>query len=229
MKCESASFLQMLLNITVLVAVSLAQSPQALPGCEPAPEVRRALDEKLNGKDLEKMKFSDQAARYHAVYEELIAKYPREVEPYRRLIQDTRSMDEHLDPAQYPALQERFRKQAAQNPEDPLALYVAGVALFETDTPESLRLLEEAKAKAPQFAWPALTLAVDYARGKRMDKQKSSENLAAFFTLCPDSTNRSAQWRLGKDASLQPKVAAALRIRLAKETDPARLKDYGTL
>ena len=229
MKCRFASFWGVFLTITLLAAASLAQSPQALPGCEPAPEVRKALDERLNRKDLDKMKFIDQAARHRAVYEELIAKYPREVEPYRRLIQDTRWMEEHLDPSQYPALQERFRKQAAQNPDDPLALYAAGVALFGTDTPESLRLLEAAKAKAPQFPWPALALAGEYTSGKRMDKQKSSENLAAFFAVCPDSTNGQAQWFLAKDVGLQQKVAAALRARLAKEKDPARLKDYGTL
>lgn len=176
MKRELAFFLQVPVTVTVLAAASLAQSPQALPSCGPAPEVRKALDEKLNGKDLEKMKFIDRAARQRAVYEELITKYPREVEPYNRLIEDA-----HEDPSWYPALQERFRKQAAQNPDDPLDLYVAGFALFGTDTPESLRLLEAAKAKAPQFPWPALLLAVAYSRGKRMDKQKSSENLAVFF------------------------------------------------
>jgi thiol-disulfide isomerase/thioredoxin len=230
MKCESASSLQVLLIVTVLAAASLAQPLQALPGCEPAPEVRKALDEELHGKDLEQVKFTDRVARYRSVAEELIAKYPREVEPYRRLILYTRGLEEQLDPSQYPALQERFRKQAAQNPDDPLALYIAGVSLFETDTPESLRLLEAAKAKAPQFPWPALALAGDYAKGMRVDKQKSSQNLATFFALCPDSTDGSAQWLLGKDLSLQQKVAAALRARLAMETDPEHLKkDYGTL
>jgi len=224
MKCKPVSFLRMFLTVIVLAAASLAQSPQALPGCEPAPEVRKILDEKLNDKDLAKMKFSDRVALRHAVYEGLIAKYPREVEPYNRLIEDA-----HGDPGRYPALQERFRKQAAQNPYDPLALYVAGFALFGKDTPESLRLLEA--AKAPQFPWPALLLAGAYSMGKRMDKQKSSENLAAFFTLCPDSTNEWAEGLLAMDEyiGLQQKVAAALSTRLAKETDLARLKDYGTL
>lgn len=224
MKRELASFLRVPVTVTVVAAASLAQSPQASLSCGPAPEVRKALDEKLNGKDLEKMKFIDRAARQCAVYEELITKYPREVEPYNRLLEDARE-----DPSCYPALQERFRRQAAQNPDDPLDLYVAGFALLGTDTPESLRLLEAAKAKAPQFPWPALLLAGVYSRGKRMDKQKSSENLAAFFALCPDSTDEWAQGLLGSDAGLQPRVAKALRARLTNEADPGRLKDYGTL
>ena len=92
------------------------------------------------------MKFSDREARRRARYEELIAKYPGEVELYNRLIEDARG-----DPIWYPALQERFRMKAAQKSDDPSALYVAGLALFATDTPESIRLLEAAKAKAPQF------------------------------------------------------------------------------
>lgn len=222
-------FLWASLSPGILAAASLAQSPKTLPSCEPMPEIRKAFDERLNGKELEKMKFVDQAARHRAIYEELIARYPREIEPYRRLIQDTRRMEEHLDPSQYPALQERFRKQAAENPDDPLALYVAGVSLFETDTSESLRLLEAAKTKAPQFPWPALALAGEYSTGKRVDKQKSSENLAAFFAQCPASTDAKAQWFLATDVSLERRVATALRERLAKEADPARLKDYGTL
>jgi thiol-disulfide isomerase/thioredoxin len=224
MKRVSATFLAVALTVTVLPVPSFAQSPSALPGCEPAPEVRKAFDEKLNDKDLEKMKFSDRAALQREVYEELMAKYPRQVEPYNRLI-----VDAHGDPIWYSALQERFRKQAAQRPDDPLALYVAGFALFGTDTLESLRLLEAAKAKAPQFPWPSLLLAGAYLTGKRMDRQKSSANLAAFFAVCPDSTNEWAQMLLGTDPELQPKVAKALRARLATEADPARLKDYGTL
>ena len=170
------------------------------------------------------MKFSDREARRRARYEELIAKYPGEVELYNRLIEDARG-----DPIWYPALQERFRMKAAQKSDDPSALYVAGLALFATDTPESIRLLEAAKAKAPQFPWPALVLAWVYSSGARIDKQKSSENLSAFFALCPDSTNEWAQGLLGTDSGLQLRVAKALRARLANEADPERLKDYGTL
>jgi thiol-disulfide isomerase/thioredoxin len=223
-KRESELFLRGLIIVAVLAVASSAQSPHALPGCGSPPEVHNALDEMLNGKDLRKMKYIDGAARRRAVYQELITKYPRDVEPYNRLIEDART-----DQSWYPDLQERFRKQAAQNPDDPLVLYVAGFALFGTDTPESLRLLETAKAKSPQFPWPPLLLASAYSTGKRMDKQKSSENLAAFYALCPDSTDEWALGLLATDAGLQSKVAEALRAHLTNEVDPARLRDYGTL
>jgi redoxin len=128
-------------------------------------------------------------------------------------------------------LQARFREQAQQRPDDPLAQYLAGIVLFHTDTPESSRLLEAAKAKAPNFAWPNLELAQIHSSGKTLDKKKASEYLAAFFTICPDSGDPVAQRMLGKagEPALQVRVAEALRASLAKETDPERLERYEAL
>jgi hypothetical protein len=66
---------------------------------------------------------------------------------------------------------------------------------------------------------------------KRLDKNKAAEEIAAFFAACPSSTDAEAQRRLDRAGSseLQARVAAALRARLAVETDPTRLKDYATL
>lgn len=203
----------------------LAQ-PQ-LPGCEPRPEVQQELRDKLNSKSLDKLKFVDQAARQHEVLEGLMAKYPRELEPYRRLI----DFVHYSETDHYPALQARYKEQAAQKPDDPLALYLAAYALSGTDTLEAIRLAEVADAKAPQFAWPALQLANIYSTGKFTDGKKSAAYLSSFFSVCSSSTDRRAQWILGKggDTALQARVAAALRERLAKESDPETLKQYETL
>lgn len=215
------------LLIAVLAVAEAGFAQSSLPGCESRPEVRRVLKEKLSSADLIKLKYAERVARQHEVLDGLIAKYPRELGPYQRLI-DSMSW---LETDQFSALQARFKEQAAQHPDDPLALYLAGVALFQTDTPESIRLLESAKAKAPGFAWPDLELATIYMSGKRIDKKKSAEYLASFFSACPDSADRAAQRLLAKvgDAALQARVASALRARLAAETDPDRLIDYEPL
>src|SRR5580658_6157140 len=106
--------------LAALVPALFAQSSQPLPGCDPRPEVRRILDEKLSEEALQQMKFAQRVAFRRQILEELIAKYPREVEPYRRLIQATKQEDSD----NFPALMARFRKQAEQHPDDPLALYV---------------------------------------------------------------------------------------------------------
>ena len=79
--------------------------------------------------------------------------------------------------------------------------------------------MEAAKAKAPDFAWPALQLANIYSTGKFTDGKKSGAHLSSFFSVCSSSTDNRAQWILGKggDTALQARVAAALRERLAKE------------
>jgi hypothetical protein len=206
----------------------LAQPTVALPGCEARVEVRRVLDGKLSEEALQEMKFTERVAFRRDVLEDLIAEYPREVEPYRRLIEATREDDtDH-----YAALADRFRKQAALQPDDPLALYVAGLALSGIDTPASIRFLEQARSQAPNFAWPALELANIYTVGaKRADQTKSASEIAAFFAVCPSSTDASAQHRLGRVGSseLQARVAAALRTQLATEADAKRLRDYETL
>lgn len=212
--------------LLVFALSSLSGAQSSLPGCEPRAEVRQVLKEKLNPADLEKLKYVERAAREQEVLGDLIARYPRELEPYKRWITFVRS-----ETNDYPALQSRYREQAKQHPDDPLALYLASVVLLGTDTPESIRLIEAAHAKAPDFAWPNLQLAEIYSSGKRVDKKKSAEYLGAFFTACPGSTDRRTQWLLTMvgDNPLQARVAADLRKRLAAQADADELKQYETL
>ncbi|HEY2014545.1 MAG TPA: TlpA disulfide reductase family protein [Bryobacteraceae bacterium] len=198
-----------------------------MPGCEPLSEVRQEIRDKLNDQALQKLKFVDRSARQHEVLSSLIARYPRELEPHRRLIDFVR--DSEMD--QYAVLQSRYREQAMQRPDDPLALYLAGLVLTGTDTDAAIGLLEAAQGKAPRFAWPALQLADIYSTGKRTNPQKTAQYLSAFFAGCSSSIDSRAQWILGKggDTALQARVAAALRERLAKENDPEVLRNYETL
>jgi thiol-disulfide isomerase/thioredoxin len=200
-----------------------SQTSLVLPGCETSPALQKVLDEKLDGKLLNKMKFPERIAYERQVLEDLISKYPREVKPYQTLV--NRMRDE--DPDSFPALRDRLVKMAHDHPDDPLALMLAGWVLRGKNTPESIRLLEA--AKRPNFPWAAKELAGDYFSGKLADQNKVRENVETFFSICPASTDRYAQWLLTKDPALQPKVAVALRARLEKETDPKRLEDYATL
>ncbi len=213
----------------VLAILLLAVLPaQAASVCEPRVEVRRILDDKVSEKTLPDLKFADRVAFRRQVLEDLIARYPNEVEPHRRLIAAT----QQDEPDQFPALVDRYLRQAGQHPDDPLALYLAGLAVYRKDTPHSIRLFERARSLDPGFPWPALGLANIYTHGeKRADTRKSADEIAAFFTACPSSTDREAQHRLDRAGPppLQAQVAGAIRARLATESDPNRLKDYETL
>ena len=210
----------------LILAGGAAQS-QALPGCEAPADVRQVIREKLNPKDLDLLKFGERMAREHAVLEELIAKHPRELAPHRQLIDLVRANE----PDRWPELRAQYREQARKSPDDPLALYLGGYVLVGFDTPESIRLFESARAKAPEFAWPSIELARVYGSGKLVDKKKSGEYLEAFFSLCPHSTDRAPQWYLStaNNSALQARVAAELRSYLAKQSDPEVLKSYQTV
>lgn len=215
--------------IVALAGTCLAQP--SLPGCEPGPEVRKVFHEKLSSTDLLKLKYVDRVARQHEVLDGLIARYPQELAPYQRLIDFVR----YEETDQFPALQARFREQAAQHPNNPLALYLAGVVLDGTDTPESIRLLKEAHLKAPGWAWPNLKLAEIYSSGQRANKENSAEYLRSFLSACPAAADLLTQIVVGRllsrvgDPALQIRTAAALRARLASDTVPDHLRAYEPL
>ena len=213
--------------LAALFPALFAQSPPPVPGCETLPQVRRELEDKLGNRVVENMKGADQRPLERQVLGDLIARYPLELAPHRRLIQDTRWMD----PEAYPALVDSYVKQAEQHPDDPVALYLAAVVLNGKDTPRGIQLLERAKSKAPDFAWPDATLAGIHAGGKLVDKKKAAAEIAAFFTICPSSADGRAQWTLNQagGVELQARVAVAMRARLARETDPKQLESYSTL
>lgn len=203
---------------------SHAQTVQTLPGCEAAPEVRKLIDDKLALRLLDRMKVSERMAYERPILEDLIAKYPRELEPYEIL----NFLLRQYGPDDYPAFRERLVKMAKERPDDPLALLLAGEALSGRNTPDAIRLIESAKAKAPDFPWPAMQLAQLYSRGKSADPDKEEQNIETFFGLCPGSRDGYALWLL-RNPSVQAKIATALRSRLEKETDPKKLSEYETL
>jgi thiol-disulfide isomerase/thioredoxin len=211
-----------------LAVTSPAFAQPSLPSCEPPPQLQAALEKESDWKLAPGETLAQLLAQHREILTELISQYPREVEPHRRLILETRWW---ADPTQLPPLLERYRKQGLDNPDDPLALYLEGAALFHSDTPTSIQLLEAARAKAPNFGWPSLQLAEIYFGGKRADKKKALENIGAFFAACPASADPLAQRLLAEtgDVALQARVASTLRVRLSRETVPARMMDYETL
>lgn len=221
----SLQFFPVLLTVFCFSSVLPAQSGLTLPGCDAAPEVGKVISEKLDYQVIGKMKFEDRLAFQRKTLEDLMVRYPRELKPvlsYENVLNQNA-------PDEYDSFREHLVVAAKEHPDDPLALLLAGKILVGRDTPEALRLMQAAKDKAPNFPWPDLYLASAYSTGKRADIGKTKENLEAFFALCPGSTDYSAQWLLNKDQPLQPKVAEAMRARLAAETDPKKLEDYATL
>ena len=220
----------LLVLLSGLVPVVNAQSSSRLPRCEVNPDVQNVTDRELDPKLLDGMTFAARLALERKTLKALISKYPRELEPYTKL----RDLFHQYSPDEYPKLRDGWIQMGKEHPNDPLALLLASEALNGVDTPESIRLLQSARAEAPEFPWAARDLAGIYSDGKLADPAKAKENIDAFFAICPTSSDPYAQYLLPKaDPLLQPKVAAArvvaLRAKLEKETDPKGLKGYSTL
>ncbi len=213
--------------VVSLVPLAFGQPSKSLPGCEPHPEVQRKLADIPQWQKVRRPITNQDLAQKLEMLRDLIARHPQEAEPQRHLIEYSRVWDRE----RFSAIRERYRKEATEKPDDPLALYLAGVAMHRTDTDESIRLFEQALAKAPEFPWPSLLLAEIFGWGKRVEKNKAAEYIASFFEKCPHSTNSLALSLVGRFGApdVQVKVAQALRQNLTRQTDAARLRLFETL
>lgn len=219
--------------VVIFLLASLATAPRFLaaqdalpvPGCEAPPALSMILHDRLSGPDFEKLSYDQRNALIQQVALELTKQFPREVQPWQRLIGNARGQ-RTLNPELLAKLQAELQQKAKTNPNDPLMLYLAATALRNKDTPESIVLDNKAIALAPGFPWPYADLTTIYSRGKTRDKDKERENLEKYWNLCPTSTDASMRWLLIKDMDLQAKVATAERAYLAKATDPSVLKNY---
>ena len=146
------------------------------------------------------MKTYERMARRVEIIQALMEKFPREVYPAHDLIWYAWYGDLDL----LPALQQSFKAREKANPSDPVAVYWSGYSRFWDDAPEAIRKFKRARELAPDFPWPYLALAGLYGRGKTRDLKALSENIAAFFNLCPSSTDAEAQRWLAVEGNQRP-------------------------
>lgn len=130
-----------------------AQSGTQLPGCQASPEVQRILKDKLGPPEFQNLTSIARNAMTAQVARGLIEKYPRELEPYLRLIVATKR-HQAFHAEQLAKLQEEFDQKAKEHPDDPLMLYLAATAQRDKDAPQSIELDDRAIALAPKFPWP---------------------------------------------------------------------------
>ena len=118
------------LSVCLILLTPAAFAAGPLPGCDSPAEVRATIDDMFNSKSLWKMPFAEHTRIRRGLYERLVKEYPREWEPNRRLIRASPTWD-----PQYGAeVRARYLKQAADHPDDALALELAGFALIRVNT-----------------------------------------------------------------------------------------------
>jgi len=212
------------LLVFCLGAVCLSAQSNMGPRCEPIPEVGKALQEVWNDEThpmpgrLEWQ--SEQSKR-------LIEKYPREVALHRRyFLLYRQNIPEKVD-----QIRQQYLAQAEKNPQDALAVFMAGLALENVDTPKAIETMERAIKLDPGLGWSYLVLAYLYAYGKVPDKARAAEIMTVYVKRCPQNLEG---WSLGMVnhlgtlASLEL-AAKSIRERLEATSDPQTIESFPEL
>ena len=148
----------------------------------------------------------------------LVAKYPdayeiqvRRLSFYGSILRDER-----------PATRAAMVKRAEENSKNPMALTLAGAALYRYNTPRAIELLMKARAVAPDFPWPALKLAEIYYTGRYQDLEKARTYFRTYAGLCGGSISTAAERVMSKVATSgeQAEIARRIRTRLESEISP---------
>jgi len=106
-------------------------------------------------------------------------------------------------PGELPAIQKRYRERANQDPRDPAALYLAGIALQSYDTPEAIRLLETAKKLDAACHQRPVGFGLSIRRNWILDRQgkwQRGDDRIQFH-------ERRPRWRHAGQAGVRPRIA----------------------
>ena len=200
---------------------SLARAQQ-WDDCSPSSEVKAGLDA-LPEPSHELTEWEFHRKELEAV-QALRRQHPDNVFIERRYM---KSMHDRVD---RPGVIEEYKARYIASPGSPLAAYLYGVVLFGRDSPQSIKLLDSALEKDPQFPWPHIPLFWIYSAPVFRDRSKAEEHVRAFLAQCPASFEGYEQLaRSDEDQAAVGKRAAQLRALIEKREDIDAIAAYRTL
>ena len=220
-----------LFSVTVLAGTAFAQSAPTAPNCEPAPEIRKALDQLPEYR-------SDPLLTDWQVYEQrlaalkpLSAQYPNDVFVQQKYIESTtlsRKVDK-VSVAEKSKADAEFKARYERNPDDPVNEYLYALTLRGSDTPQAIKLFDSALQKNANFVSPHLPLIYIYQSPAFQDKQKALLHATALLDACPASFEAYRPVVGVADKDMLSKYAAQLRGVLQNRTDEQSLGGFGIL
>jgi hypothetical protein len=189
--------------------------------CGPAPAVKLALD------GLPEQTPAQTDWQYHeqraAAIQALLRQYPGDVFVEKAHIN---SMSGRSDKEKVIA---EFKTRHEQYPDDAKVDYLYALALVGRQSPEAIKLLNDALKKDPSFAPPHLQLVSIYSSPVFMDKEQRLAHLKAYLEVCPSSFEGYESLTRLDDKDLQRAYAAKLRSLIVNRTDPDAVGAYTTL
>ena len=187
--------------------------------CQPTPEVRQEL-KRLDIKDLAGPKRQE---RVRQIVEEIIAKHPQDFFALQRY----ESTTHRGTAAERNVVAAHLKKLMDDHQDDAGFAVLYAKSLVDTDTPQAIKLLQNASAHPASYRG----LATLYDFGKFADKAQARTALQAYFAACPSSVDEQALSSLQRLATpeMAQQHAARLRALLTKETDAERLRAWDTV
>src|SRR5712692_5508014 len=177
--------------LMLLPALGLCVPQAPVSHCEATPEVRSALDQM--DQIVRDVKYAERVPYQRAILQDLLRKYPADIELNRRYYNLIKSNV----PDELPALRKKLQQAADTN--DFLAVYLGGLSFLGQNTPEGLKLLDRAKSLNPASPWPDVALSDAYGSGGKFgDRTKALQSVEGFFHSCPDGFNATMLGRLEK-------------------------------
>ena len=129
MRVVCAGVVGLILLYLCLPSPLISQVASPAPSCITPSGLRTELRLVLDDSRYGGVAFDERIAQQTAKLNELIDRYPSAAEPQRQLVE----LALRVDTRQLASVQERFRREAAANPTDPLALFAYGYSLLATN------------------------------------------------------------------------------------------------
>jgi thiol-disulfide isomerase/thioredoxin len=220
----------LLLSIVLVVGASFAQSLSS-PVCEPRPEIRKALSELPEYRSDPALTDWQVYQKRLAILKSLAAQYPNDVFVQRKYILSATSLRgwDKVSAEEESKAKAEVKARYEHNPADPQAEYLYAITLVGGDTPQAIKLFDEAVQKDPRFVIPHSNLAAVYRWGVFLDKEKALSHAKAFLDACPADFEGYAPLSWIADNDVLTRYAGQLRKILQNRSDEDAIDAYRIL
>jgi thiol-disulfide isomerase/thioredoxin len=231
MKLMSSGLVQVFLAVLLTAYSCCGQSNASSTGCEPSPEIQKALDQLPEYRRDPRLTDWQVYQQRLAGVKALLRQYPNDVFVQRTYVESATSLRQ-FDKASVEEESQataEYKRKHEQNPENPEVDYLYGLTLVGRDTPDAIRAFDAALQTEPSFPYPHLSLVRIHSATAFLNKEKALTHLKAFLDACPAAFEGYdfVIWVADKD-SLN-KYGAQLRGVLEARSDRSAVAAYQTL
>ncbi len=210
--------------LSALAAGLPVQAFQVEPVCEPWAAVSAVLLQADAPRD-GRRSLAEHNATIRAIFEKALAGFPED--PFLHAAFQDFELGGHGEAR--PQLIEKYLARLAERPKDANRQYLAARALYSSDTPRALALVQELLTAHPDYG-PALLLEARIRTAKSfLDPGKAEAALERFTQACPAAPAAYPELHWLPDAAFLARHSERLRKQLSARADLTALRAYPAL